>query len=74
MAWAAALSVHPSSTTRRANSRRSRVTPSQRDYQDWARGHRDRPAASTLKSAFGRTFGEWIRLVEERLLAEKKTA
>lgn len=50
------------------------VTPSQRDYQDWTRGHRDRPAASTLQEAFGHTFSEWIRLVEERLLAEKKAA
>lgn len=50
------------------------VTSRQRDYQDWTRGHRDRPAASTLKNAFGHTFGEWIRLVEERLLAEKKAA
>jgi hypothetical protein len=50
------------------------VTPSQDDYREWAKGHRDRPAASTLERSLGRTFGEWIRLVEERLLAEKKVA
>jgi hypothetical protein len=50
------------------------VTPSQDDYREWAKGRRDRPAASTLERSLGRTFGEWIRLVEERLLAEKKVA
>ncbi|HET8751952.1 MAG TPA: hypothetical protein VFM43_05450 [Gaiellaceae bacterium] len=50
------------------------VTPSQRDYKDWQKGHRDRPADSTLVNNFGRTFTEWIRLVEERILEEKKAA
>ena len=50
------------------------VTPSQDDYRGWMRGHRDRPSVSTLLDNFGRGFTEWIRLVEEQLLAEKRAA
>jgi hypothetical protein len=53
-------------------SRTKPVRPTKGGYQSWSRGRRDAPSADTLSKR--KTWGEWIKLVEERLLEAKKAA
>lgn len=49
------------------------IRPKQKHYMEWRKGRKDFPASSTLnRQDCG--FAEWIALVEERLLQEKKAA
>lgn len=48
------------------------VRPTKKDYQAWSRGRNDCPSANPL--ADRKPWGEWMKLVEARLLEAKKAA
>ena len=48
------------------------VRPTQKDYKSWAKGRREFPSAQTLGKR--KTWGEWIAVVEAKLMEVKKAA
>jgi hypothetical protein len=52
--------------------RKPPVRPTKKDYQSWSSGRSECPSGDTLGKR--KTWGEWMKMVEERLLEEKKAA